>query len=313
MLGRFVSFALVCGIIATGCSLDASPSPAADSDIKICNTPFYHSWCPVEVDLSLAFDDFRSLPEGSWNGNMGAFASLNLRGDLPRSFALQVGGSYGIYDWNGRSSTPYKRSGAVQQQGFITGAFSWETPCRFGIKAGFAYDCMFNRNFGLFAENPFLDQVRGQLGYLFLKRHEFGAWATYGIHTSHEEAQHISLKFRGISQVNLFYCNYFSRGGYAMIWGGTPYRRGLMFSSGRPGAYTIGARLSAPLSTCWTLFGHAAFMGGRSTSAIPSSSNNASNVSVGLTYFFGRRKIQQTPYMNIADNSNFLVDTNQNF
>lgn len=268
---------------------------------------------PIQIDFSVAFDDFRSLPEGSWTGNMGIFGSVNFKADLPLSFSTQLGGSYGIYDWDGRSSTPYKDSNTVQQQGFITGAFSWETPCDFGVNAGFAYDWMLNKNFGLFAVNPFIDQVRGQLGYLFLKRHEFGAWATYGIHTSKEESQQLPLKFRGISQVNLFYCNYFQNGGFAMLWGGTPYRRGLMFSSGRPGAYILGARLSAPLASSLSLFGHAEFMGGRSTSTSSKSQNNASNVCVGITYSLGRCKIQQSPYMSLADNSNFMVDTNQNF
>jgi hypothetical protein len=310
MLARLIPIALLCTTSILYCD---HPKPAQPQGTEGCKAQFYHSsWCPIEVDVSVAFDDFRSLPEGSWNGNMGAFAALNLKADLPRSFGLQLGGSYGLYDWNGRSSTPYKNSHTLQQQGFITAAFSWETPCDSGVKAAFAFDCMFNKNFGLFAVNPFLDQIRGQLGYLFLTHHEIGAWATYGIHKAHETAQELPLKFRGIAQANLFYCYYFSKGGYAMAWGGSPYRRGLMFHSGRPGMYTLGARLSAPLSKCWTLFGHAAFMGGRSTAITSKSTNNASDVCVGITYSFGHRKIQQTPYTAIADNSNFLVDTNQN-
>src|SRR5579872_1877584 len=43
----------------------------------------YTSRCPIEVDLTLALDDFRSLPEGSWNGNWGAFAAVNLKAFLP--------------------------------------------------------------------------------------------------------------------------------------------------------------------------------------------------------------------------------------
>src|SRR3569832_296186 len=306
MLRHMITITLLCGATLLH-GYEKIPAAAGDK------SPSYHSWCPIEVDLSVAFDDFRSLPEGSWSGNMGAFASINLKTDLPRSFAVQVGGSYGLYDWDGRSSTPYKNSNTLEQQGFITGAFSWESGCDSGVKAGFAYDCMLNKNFGLFAVSPFLEQIRGQLGYLFLKHHEFGAWATYGFHSSHVEAQEIPLRFRAISQANIFYCNYFSKGGYIMIYGGSPYRRGLMFTSGRPGAYTVGTRLNAPLSTCWALFGHAAFMGGRATSLASKSRNSASNVCIGITYSFGHRKIQQSPYMNIADNSNFLFVSFQFF
>lgn len=272
---------------------------------------YYTSCSPIEIDLSLALDDFRSLPEGSWEGNWGALAALNLKAPLPCSFSVQLGGSYGLYDWYGRSSKLAHDSGSVQQQGFITVAASRLTTESSGINAGVAYDWMLNRHFGLFAVNPFFDQIRGQLGYLIKDRNEVGLWASYGISTANEEAQEIPLKFRGISQVNLFWCHYYKNNGYTMVWAGTPYRRGLIYTSGRPGTFTFGAQFAVPLTSYLTIDGTASYMGARS--GIRPSSNYAADISIGITYSFGKRRIVQSPYMTPANNSNFMADTNQNF
>ena len=145
-------------------------------------TPIYYtSCCPIEIDFTLALDSFRSLPEGSFGNNWGGITALNLKAPLPASFSIQLAGSYGLYDWYGRSSTPSKGSGSLQQQGFITLAASRQTEESSGLNAGLAYDCMLNKNFGLFATNPFFYQIRGQMGYLIRASNEVGVWASYGI------------------------------------------------------------------------------------------------------------------------------------
>ena len=278
-----------------------------------CDNPiFYESRCPLEIDLSLALDDFRSLPEGSWNNNWGAYAALNLKGFLPQHFSMQLGGSYGLYDWAGRGFAPFSDPDSLQQQGFITVAASRQVPCS-GVNAGIAYDWMLNKNFALFVTDPCFDQIRGQLGYLIGGGNEIGVWASYGIQTSHERAQRFPLHFRGISQVNLFWCHYFKNHGYGMLWAGTPYRRGLMYESGRPGNYIVGIQFSVPLTRSLSIEGHGAYMAPRGNSGLAPSKNYASDLSIGLTYAFGKHKVQQSPYMTLANNSNFLVDTNQNF
>ena len=80
-----------------------------------------------EVDLTLALDDFRSLPEGSWTGNWGAYAAINLKAFFSQCVAGQLAGSYGLYDWAGRAFAPFGNADSLQQQGFITVALSRET------------------------------------------------------------------------------------------------------------------------------------------------------------------------------------------
>jgi len=202
--------ALLCGFFLFGpFFIEAAPKRISTAEMNkpkaSLERPSYSSWSPVEVDISLALDNFRSLPEGSWEGNTGGFGSLNFKAALPRAFFIQLGGSYGVYDWAGRTSTPFKNPKELQQQGFITGAVSREAPEYSGVNFGIAYDGMWNKSFGVFATDPYLGQVRAQLGYLFKGGNELGAWGTVNVLTSHEESEQIPLKFHAVCQANLFW------------------------------------------------------------------------------------------------------------
>lgn len=274
---------------------------------------FYDSCSPIEIDLSLALDDFRGIYSGSWSNSFGGVAAANFGVALPCWFSLQLAGSYGLYDWAGRASTPFKNSSTLQQQGFITVAANWLTPCESGWHAGISYDWMLNKNFGLFAVNPFLDQIRGQFGYLFCGRNELGVWGSYGIRKDHERSQNIPLEFKGISQINLFWSHYFESCGYAMVWVGTPYQKGLRYTSGRAGRFILGAQFSVPITDSWSIEGHGAYMFPRGGSGVVPSKNWGSDLYLGITYSFGKRRIAKSPYMTLANNANFMVDTDQNF
>jgi hypothetical protein len=305
---------LLLGLASTLCVYTyADTNQTSDPSCPETACLFYTSKCPFEIDVSLGLDDFRGIPDGSWNGSFGALTALNFNVPVGRSFSAQLGGSYGLYDWAGRSSTPFKNSKTLQQQGFLTLGAAWQTPCRSGWNAGIAYDWMFNKNLGIFAVDPYIDQVRGQVGYLIRGGNEIGAWATYGIQKDHETSQNLHLTFRGISQANLFWAHYFKTEGYAMLWAGTTYRRGLHYSSGRPGRYIIGAQFVVPVTHSLSLEGHASYMGARNGAGLTPAKNDGADVYIGLTYAYGKRRIAKNPYMTLANNSNFMVDTNQNF
>jgi hypothetical protein len=270
---------------------------------------------PIGGDAALALDYFRSLPDGSWAGNSGAFASLNLATAISKEsygFGAQLGGSYGLYDWDERGSTTTGNATALQQQAFITVGLFRRTPCSSGFNAGLVYDVMFNKQFGVFALSSIVGQLRGQLGYLVKGGNEIGVWSAIDTETSHKETSQIPIKFRSISQVNVFWTHYFKNLAQTSLWAGTPYRRGLMYSSGRAGTYLFGASFKAPLTRALSVVGHGAYMGARSGSAFQESSNYAANVTFGINYSFGGCQGGQRPYLPLADNSNFLVDTNLN-
>lgn len=277
-------------------SLQASLSPKSENSF------------PLGGDLSLAFDSFRSLPDGTWGGNMGAYVGVNLAWAVPKSNGngIQGGASYGIYDWDGRGSTDSK---SLQQQEFFTFGFFHKTKASSGVNWGTVYDWSVNRKAGVFGVNPTMGQVRAQVGYLVRSKNEFGIWGTYGTLTVHESYIEIPVPFRAISQVNAFWRHTFSNRGETFLWAGTPYRKGLMYGSGRAGNYIVGASFRAPLCSCLSLEGRGMYMGARGGSAFSSSKNYAADVSLGIVYSFGGTGEGARPYLPLANNGNFIADT----
>ncbi len=309
-LFTFVSLSLLAGESISHNPFKSPPPKTPPTEVEKADPSFLWGG-----DVALCLDSFRSLPDGSWSGNNGAFASFNLAMAIPKKnygFGAQVGGSYGLYDWNERGSNTTESLTALQQQGFITVALFRKTPDPYGLNGGIGYDLMLNRAFGVFALNPILGQIRGQLGYLLAGANEIGLWASIDTQSSYQEIALIPLQFRAISQVNLFWTHYFKNQAQTMVWVGTPYRRGLMYSSGRAGTYIFGVNFKAPLAANWSIVGHGSYMGARSGTPFQESSNYAANLSFGLNYSFGAGKPNQRPYLFLADNSNFLVDTNLN-
>ncbi len=274
---------------------------------------------PLAGEASIAYDHFRSLPDGSWNGNTGAYVGLNLATEVPclSCFGIQLGGSYGIYDWTGRASVP-EHQNEVQQQAFLTVGIFRRTPCDSGFNFGVVYDWTANKNLGAFALNPNFDQVRFQVGYLMNCSDEFGFWGTAYLSKAHKTSEEIPVTFRAFGQANLFWKHYFANCAWTMVWAGVPYNRGLMFAPGRDGQFLVGASFNVPLTQCLSISGHAMYMRPRSGPAYIESINDAVNICFGLTYAFGNGEASECdcdvgPYMPIADNSNFITDTNLNF
>lgn len=266
--------------------------------------------------------------------NDGAYIGLNVGLPIPglscEGIGAQIGGSWGAYDWNGRESSPFGNPRAIQQQLFLTGGLFWKTTCCSGINMGVVYDWMINKYFGAYGMQANMDQIRYQAGFLWDCSDEFGFWGTNPVFTAHRCPAGVIVKYRAINQINLFWQHNFDNCGYAMIWGGVPYGKGLLFSSDnavtkrvikykdqRPGQFTVGFRAGAPLSSCLSVEGHAAYMHPTSFVKGEESQNEAFNVSIGITYSFGGAGLCDDcgvrPYLPIADNSNFIVDTNTKY
>lgn len=268
---------------------------------------------PLGGEVSLGFDSFRSLPEGSWNGNIGAVGSFQLAYAIPRQelgFGVQGGSSFGMYNWDGRGSTDSK---SIQLQGFATVGLFRETPVSSGVNMGFCYDWSINGQYGVFQLSPTMAQVRGQAGYLCKGGNEFGLLASYGTQTSHKSVSALSVKFKAVNQLNAFWCHRFKNRGEMMLWAGSPYGKGLMYDSGRAGTYLFGASFKAPLTQSLFVSGHGSYMGARSGSGSTEAKNYAANVSFAFTYAFGGTKAGARPYLALANNSNFIADTNANY
>ncbi len=265
---------------------------------------------PVGGDFSLALDTFRCLPDGSWGGNMGAYGALNLAYAIPKAFGMgiQLGGSYGAYDWEGRGSN-FSRS--VQQEAFVSGGVFRVTPKKSGLNIGVVYDWLYNKDSGVLNLSPSLSQIRGQVGYLIKESNEVGLWGSYGLNTVHLDYDHgYVISFSSISQINAFWRHIFKNSAETTIWGGSPYRKGLMFSGGRAGSFTLGGSFKAPITQYLSLNAYAEYMGARTDTGDIEANNYGFNVGFALTCSFGGRQAGARPYLPIGNNSNFMVDTN---
>jgi len=275
------------------------------------------NFIPYSCEVGVGYDYFRSLPEGDWEGNTGGLASFNLCASGPclmdYGVAGQIGGSYGNYDWSGRGSSPTGKQTGSQQQTFLTGAIFRKTTCCSGINAGIAYDWMWNKNASVFALQSSISQVRFQGGYVWEQADEFGVWATLNVNTAHRTSQGIPVEFRAISQANLYWEHRFDNCSRTMIWAGIPYKRSLMFSTGRAGRFIIGGSFHAPLVSRLSIDGHASYMRGHSASGALKQRTYAANLFIGLNWAFGDEIYGVDPYMSIGNNSNFITDTNVTF
>ena len=129
------------------------------------------------LELNTCYDYFRGMPDGSWNGNNGALIGGNAGLCLFDYANLQAGGSYGLYNWDGRNNLVFSNPKIVEQIGFITVGIS-SSLC--GWSAGLVYDRMISEHFGIYDVSLNLDQLRFQVGYSFCSE-EFGVWGTGNI------------------------------------------------------------------------------------------------------------------------------------
>jgi hypothetical protein len=209
-------------------------------------------------------------------------------------------------------------SQGVQQQGFVTGGLFSNPQYLCGFQAGVVVDWMFNENFGVFALNPSFGQLRFQAGYFAFDCNEFGIWGTVNLDTAHKKAFEIPVAFRAVSQASLFWRHIFDSCAETMVWVGFPYQKGLMAHGKRAGQYIVGGSFSVPLTSCLSVEAHGVYMGPTKTRSSPRFMNYDANVCIGLTYAFGNGSNNccqirvARPYLPVANNSNFLVDTNLN-
>lgn len=283
------------------------------------------NYIPYTCELGLGYDYFRSLPEGDWEGNTGGLVSINVGIPAPYLIGVpaqclldyginaQIGGSYGVYDWSGRGSSPSGRQTRAQQQAFLTGAISRRTPCCSGINVGLAYDWMWNKNASVFALQSSIAQLRFQGGYICDQTDEWGIWGTLDVHTSHRRSEGIPVSFRAISQINVYWEHRFENCARTMLWAGIPYKKSLMFSTGRAGKFILGGCFHAPLTDRLSIDGHACYMKGHSASGALKQRYSAANLCIELKWAFGDEECGIEPYMPIGNNSNFITDTNITF
>ncbi len=234
---------------------------------------------------------------------------------------LQVGGSYGLYDWSGRpANNGTLTTTAVQQQAFFTVGLFKKANENSNWSYGVVHDWMFNQAWGATAIDPTLGQWRGQIAYATSAWNEFGFWGTLrdkGDTNLDSNRQPVST--RSINQANLFWHHKWELGADSWLWVGVPQDSRLNpFLRGNLGDFLVGGSVIAPLDDYVSLYGNFQYMHPSAQPGSVADGESAWYVSFGLQYTIGGHARTSTvagncwlPLMPVANNGNFLVDTFQ--
>lgn len=294
------------------------------SFITASEYPWIPSWDLSSSEIGLScfggFESFRGIADSNIGDNNGAHVGAELASPVPYlsncGIGFQLGGSVGAYDFAGRTS--HHHSEAIQYQEFVTAGFFIYPSAFCPIGIGITSDWMFNQNYGGFAQSPTLQQYRAKVSYFVTPNDEMGFWGSYDggkVHKVHNFGFIKSrLTYRPIAQLNFFWRHFFGGGVESNVWVGAPFRNRLSrIGSNRPGKYIVGAELSVPFFDSWALVGRGTFMQSGTKKGRLGAREYVSNIAVDLVYYFGgnpnaNKSPAWSPYLPLANNSNFFVD-----
>jgi len=266
------------------------------------------------------YDAFRGISDGGWENN-GINAGVNF-GTRLGSFSdltgvgFQIGGSTAVYDWVG---TDYRlfRQDEGQVQGFVTyGLFRHATDDS-PWSAAVVQDWMINANYGVFASNPTLSQLRVQAGYAVSDATEVGIWGAFRVMDDSRDVPGVgTVRWRSIDQISgYWHYQWNSCGPETWVWIGIP-ERDRLGASGSLGDYYVGALTTAPLSDRVGLYALVTYMHPSARPGGVGATEDAWNFTIGLAFYPGanarnRSVYGQTwmPRLPVANNGYFLVDT----
>ncbi len=258
-------------------------------------------------------DAFRGPGDGSYTGNGGGVVGFNMGKQINDSpWGVQFGGSYGSYDWKGRESGTGEDT-ISQTQLFFTGGLYRKASADSPFSMGLVYDTMVNDNFGSNSDEPFLSQFRLQFGYALNARNEVGTWMALADRTANQAP----MRYRAENTYNLYFNHKFVSGAQTVGWIGAAQNTRLT-ANGSLYSFIFGNTTIVPMTERLSAFT-------QFTYAFPSSSNGAGaaddetfNVSAGIIFYprFNARSRSVSgaawmPYMPVANNGNFLVDSTQ--
>ena len=295
--------------------------------------------CPRYVMNAFAgFDSFRGVADGTFQNNNGFVTGLN--GGMPIPWlgeygvGFQAGASYGVYDWDGRAvGTPATGS---QTQVFATTGFFRRADSDLPIAAGIVHDWMFNTNFGTNANDPTLGQWRLQTGYLWNAWNEFGVWATFRDLGVHKTTATYNQGYRAVDQASLFWHHKFQKyGADGTFYGGLPTEHRLNQSAaafapagsgGTLGSFIVGTMWNVPVNDRLSFYANGMYMkpsahGGTEVgpggAVAYASAQGFWDMQIGIAFYPWSTARSTTaagrkwaPYMPMANNGNFMVDTN---
>jgi hypothetical protein len=285
----------------------------------------YSESCPrVGLYTYAGFESWRGVSDGLTNNN-GAFAGANMGIPIPKlkdyGFGLQLGATYGVYDWMGRATNGMDEANQSQQQLFVTSGVFHRADENCGWSGGFVHDWMINDNFGTLSMEPSLGQWRAQVGYALSGKNEVGVWAAwrnYG-RTQDYFTSELPITYEPIGQVNLFWHHKISTDGAdTWLWLGVPTQTRINRAfAGVLNDVTFGAAVQAPMSDSLALAGNFQYAKAAASQGVLGSLEDSFDLSLSLVFYPGRCAKSQTvagrswmPLLPVANNGSFMVDRN---
>lgn len=269
-------------------------------------------------------DAYKSLGDtGRPNFNPNPFAlgnSFGLVTGFNTGFALgdsrvraQLGGSYGVYDFKGRTTTFPVSDDSLEQQTFVTAGFykRGDVCCGDRISWGAVYDWMGAHQWGWAGNELYLGQVRLLGGYAINECNEIGVWGTF-----QAQDDSVALNFpptvnstdvRAKNQLNTYWRHNWAFGGNTNAYVG-------VLDSADNGSWLFGLLGDAPLSNNVSLYGNFTYVAAGSATGLVGASEEQWNVGAGLQFFLGGKAVSPTvtgnaglPLLPVANNGSFLV------
>lgn len=267
------------------------------------------------------YDAFRGIPDGAWANN-GLHAGVNYAADLgpiteATGIAAQIGSSVGVYNWAG---TDYRmaRQDVAQPQGFLTYGLFRRASETSRWSAALVQDWMFNSNFGVFAQNPTLSQVRGQVGYNLNDRNAIGLWGAFGVHGDSRDVPGFGItRWRSIDQISFFWNYQWEFGTSTSLWVGLPEQTRITGNESL-GDYIAGVRVDTPLSHRFSTYASVTYMHPSASAGPAGAAEDEWSFAVGVAFYPGRNARMPTisgargvPLLPVATNGLFMVDTDK--
>ncbi len=287
----------------------------------------FEDWAPPVADrtprfgiyLWESYEGWRSIADGNTKPNLnnGPNQGINLAAPIPFLDTYGIGAQFGM------SYAAFNPTADMQQQTFVTVGLFRRADADRPVSFGVVYDLQINDGFGAYQQSFTLGQIRAQLAYAFTARNEIGIWGTMrnGQEIKYDPLGN-QLQYRAISQGSLFWHHKFG-----------PGRADLWLATGLPSAYRLGGttvapgagdrgsfednifsfRLEAPVTDRWKFF--TSFQGWRPTNA--ASNHSLFDIMSGISFYPAGNARSRTvagqtwmPYLPVANNASFMVDTN---
>ena len=243
------------------------------------------------------------------NGNFGFQEGVNFAGPLgdPWGFGYQVGANF-VQSNFAKTQTvtvddenKLSRLQAASRPFLTAGIFRRADSCG-GLQGGVAYDYLHDNYY----ENFDLQQIRGEIGWVFCGGNEIGFYGAFGVSSADEDTAP-SFKLEPIDMFTMYLRHTFENAGEGRIFGGATAN----------GDGLLGGDLWVPFGRGFALENRFTYLipNAKMTDEwpIPSSERESWGLTIQLVWYPGQnaRCQQQNPFrslLGVADNSLFMVD-----